>query len=196
MPTLHEQLQALKNEENAEQIDELIKSANELHNSNKQLFSRAKKAEGFEQDKEGNWVKKESEIKPATKPEPNQSGESDNAKTLKISQMALLTALGYKNQEQQDYIFKQVDKYKIDISEIVNDEFHQHKLKSIAENAEVKNGMPNGGGKGSGHAANSVDYWLARGETPDDQELAEKVIEARIKKEGNKKMFSDQLYIG
>ena len=48
--TLHEQLQALKTEENAEEIEEVLKSADALHNSNKKLFNRAKKAEGFEWD--------------------------------------------------------------------------------------------------------------------------------------------------
>lgn len=53
--------------------------AERLEKANKQLFYRAKKAEGFEQDTDGKWIKKPAPVveekKPEVKPTPKSSSE-------------------------------------------------------------------------------------------------------------------------
>lgn len=65
-------------------IKEKFAKLNEAHTktleANRQLFARTKKAEGFEQDAEGNWVKtiiKETEKKSSKKADTKQSDELD-----------------------------------------------------------------------------------------------------------------------
>ncbi len=195
MPNLHEIINSLNDENVAEVKEQLKTAADAQHGGNKQLYARAKKAEGFEQ-KDGKWVKKE--VKPKeTKPEANKPDELDKSdKALEIAQRALLNSSGYKASEQQDYVFEQAEKLKIDVSEIVNDDYHKSKLKAIKDKLEVQGNMPRGGGKGGGGASDSVEYWIAKGELPPDQELAEKVVEAKKKNESGKKQFSDTLYVG
>ena len=69
-------------------------------------------------------------------------------------------------------------------------------LETNKDQREAQAGMPKGKGTASGKTQADVDYWLAKGETPDDLELAGKVIEARIKKETQGNKFSDILFTG
>lgn len=66
----------IKDDDVQEDLDALALAdeddAEALKEANRKLFARAKKAEGFVQDKEGNWVKKTP--KPAPKPVENNSG--------------------------------------------------------------------------------------------------------------------------
>ena len=122
------------------------------------------------------------------------SGESDNsAKALENSQRALLNSMGYKLDKQQEYVLEAASKYKQDISEILNDDFHKSKLKAISDTHEAQDGMSKGQGKGGGNKG-SLEYYLAKGEAPNDPELRDKYFEAREKAETNKNMFSDELY--
>lgn len=125
---------------------------------------------------------------------PNESDKSDRA--LETAQRALLNSAGFKASEQQDYIFEQAERLKADVSEIIGDDYHQSKLKAIKDKIDTKGSMPKGGGKGGGGASDSVDYWIAKDELPEDQELAEKVIEAKMKKQKSKNQFSDTMYVG
>ena len=72
----------------------------------------------------------------------------------------------------------------------------QSQLKDSKDQREAQEGLPKGKGKSGGTTPNDVDYHLAKGTTPDDLELAEKVIDARIKQETDSNIFSDELFTG
>ena len=76
-----EELDTLEEDARQEKISSLLKERNDIREVNRELFGRAKKAEGFEQDDEGNWIKTVKEKPKADKPE-----KSDEAvmKRLKI----------------------------------------------------------------------------------------------------------------
>ena len=163
-----------------------------------QMIKRLREERNTYKAQKSHWKKKAAESKgdkPEKKPDkPDELDKSDKA--LEIAQHALLNSSGYKASEQQDYVFEQAKKLKVDVSEIVNDDYHKSKLKAISDKLAVQGNMPKGGGTGGGGASDSVEYWLAKDELPPDQELAEKVVEAKKKKDSGSKQFSDTLYVG
>lgn len=122
------------------------------------------------------------------KKEEKQSNEPDYAK------MAFLEQKGVKHPDDQKLVQDEANRLKLPLTDILGMEYVQAKLKAANNQREAEEGMPKGKGRAGETTKSEVDYWLARGETPDDQELAEKVIAARIKQETSKNMFSDDLF--
>ncbi len=172
-----------------EDVNALKEKLTELSGKNKQLFERAKKAEGFEKV-DGKWVKPAP--KPETKPEtvlPPQSNEPDYAK------LAFLEQRGLSHPDEQKWAMDEATRLKLPLTDILSMEHAKLHLQTMKDQREAIAGMPKGKGK-TGGTVQDVDYWLAKGETPDDLALAEKVIDARMQKEKSAKMFSDELYSG
>jgi hypothetical protein len=171
-----------------EDVTVLKEKLNDLSGKNKQLFERAKKAEGFEKNAEGHWIKTQ---KPEAPPLPvPQSNEPDYAK------LAFLETKGIAHPDDQKLVQDEALRLKLPLTDILGMEHIKSKLQIAKDQREAQAGMPKGRGSASGKTQNDVDYWLAKGETPDDQELGQKVIEARIQKEKQGNKFSDELYTG
>jgi len=188
---------ASENEENdtegqSEDVNALKEKIKDISGKNRQLFERVKKAEGFEKDAEGKWVKTQKpKVKPEPKPEPKpQSNEPDYAK------LAFLEQRGFAHPDDQKLVQDEAERLKLPLTDVLGMEHIKSKLQTAKDTREALAGMPKGRGKVGGLGMQDVDYWLAKGETPDDLELAEKVINARINKEKNQNKFSDTLYIG
>lgn len=174
-----------------EDVNALREKVNELSGKNRQLFERAKKAEGFEKNDEGRWVKTQ---KPEAKPEPTapqpQSNEPDYAK------LAFLETKGIAHPDDQKIVQDEASRLKLPLTDVLQMEHIKSRLAAAKDQREAMAGMPKGRGNTTGKTQNDVDYWIAKGETPDDLELGNKVIEARISKEKNRQKFSDELYSG
>lgn len=194
MANLHELIDSLT-DENVEELKEQLRTeADALHKSNKSLYTRAKKAEGFEYDKtKKDWVKPVKKEEP--KPEAKKSDGPDYSKALENSNKALLNSLGFTNSDDQKYILEQSNRLGIEVTDVVNDGYFKSKLKEASDQREAQSGAPKGKGKAGGsNTSSDVDYWVAKGEAPEDLELAEKYFETREKKERMDNMFSDDMY--
>jgi hypothetical protein len=178
--------QELESDSSLEDVSALKEKVDELSGKNRQLFERAKKAEGFEKNNEGHWVKTQ---RPDLLPKP-QSNEPDYAK------IAFLETKGFNHPDDQKWIQDEANRLKLPLTDILQMEHAKSKLQIAKDQRESQAGMPKGRGSASGKTQNDIDYWLAKGETPDDQELGQKVIEARIQKEKQGSKFSDELYTG
>lgn len=198
MANLHEIIDSLNDENVSELKDQLKSEANALHNSNQQLYARAKKAEGFEQ-KDGKWVKKERsetkpEAQPESKPEAKQSDELDYGK------LAYLKSEGVDHPDDRKLVLDEAKRLNLPIEKILQEKHIQSQLKDAKDQREAEAGMPTGGAGKSGSNKNSVDYWVNRRDkdgnylTPTDTKLANEVIDARLKAEQDKTMFSPDLY--
>lgn len=64
--------------EEGDDAEALKKSNEQLKENNRKLFARAKKAEGWTQDKDGNWVKTEKKADPKPKSEEKPAGDDNN----------------------------------------------------------------------------------------------------------------------
>ena len=66
-----EELEGLEEDARKEKIQSVLKERNDILDTNRKLFARAKEADGFKQDEEGNWIKvvekKESKAKDSVK---------------------------------------------------------------------------------------------------------------------------------
>ena len=117
-----------------------------------------------------------------------QSGEPDYAK------LAFLNSKGYDHSDDQKLIQDEAERLKLSLTDVIGMEHIQSKLTANKEARVASEGMPKGKGRSGGNTPSDVDYHLAKGTTPDDQELAEKVVNARMKKEQSKNTFSDELF--
>ena len=84
--------------------------------------------------------------------------------------------------------------------DVLDNKYFQNDLKDMRDAKIVADATPQGGRRGGSQADNSVDYhlakYLASGKMPEDADMREKVLDARLAKEANKSMFSDNPIIG
>jgi hypothetical protein len=143
----------------------------------KELEGRLKRAET-----------KLSKPKPETKEVKKETIEPDYAKIAFLEQRQIA------HPDDQKWVFEEAERLKLPLTDILSMEHAKAKLGAFKAQREAMDGMLKGRGTSSARTQNEVDYWLAKGETPEDQELAEKVIDARMNKAKQQNKFSDDLY--
>lgn len=121
-------------------------------------------------------------------PKKEQSSEPDYAR------LAFLEQRGVNNADDIKLVQDEASRLKLPLTDILSMEHIKTKLKDNNDQREAQSGMPDSKGRASGASKGDVDYYLANGKTPEDLKLAEKVINARMKKSSTGKMFSDELY--
>src|SRR3990167_7484227 len=172
------------NVEDATALKEKIK---DISDKNRLLFERAKKAEGFEKDTEGKWVKK-AEPKPEVKPEKPVSQPDE----VNYGKLAFLNTKGVNDSDDIKIVQDEADRLKLPLSDVLSMEHIKAKLTANREQREAQAGLPRGQGRSGGVGRNDVEYYIANPDKrPDDQETAEKVLEAKMASIEDKK-FSDQ----
>jgi len=191
MSKIIEVIDSLTDEQITPEIKETLKSEAIAQNKeNSQLYSRAKRAEGFEQDKETKkWIKKE--IKPKIEPNPEAkptTGELDYAQKTFISNV-----LGVKiNDTEQISLVKEYLANGKNLDDLIDNKHFKNDLKDIQDNQAAKDAIPIGArGAGGSSAKDSVDYWINKGELPPDNvDLQRKVVNERIKRGKNVSHFA------
>ena len=118
------------------------------------------------------------------------SNEPDYAK------LAWLNSNKVEHPDDQKIVMDEAKRLKLPLTDVLNMEHIKSKLKDASDQREAETGAPKGKGKSGGSSSQDVEYHLAKGTTPDDLELAEKVIDARMKQETNANKFSDELFTG
>jgi len=139
----------------------------------------------------GDYEKQIADLKPKEVPPQDkntQSNEPDYAR------LAFLEQRGVKHPDDIKIVQDEANRLKLPLTDVLGMEHIKSRLEANNDDRTAKAGMPKGGGKAGG-TVQDVDYWLAKGETPTgNQELAEKVIEARLQREKTGNKFSDELY--
>ena len=196
MTKLNEIIDSLNDENASEVKEQLLAEANALDKNNKQLYTRAKKAEGFEQDKETKeWIKKE-EKPPEKKLEANKS----NSEEPDYGRLAFLKGENVTHPDDQKIVMDEASRLKLPLTDILQMVHIKSKLKDAKDQRDVETGSSKGKGRSGSNTRSEVDYWINKKktdgsfDTPDDQELAEKVIDARIKNDKNSSKFSKELF--
>ena len=147
----------------------------ELANANRQLFERAKKAEGFVK-LDGKWVKT-----PKTEPKPEEK-VVPQAKTGELDDNALdyLDLKGISEAEDIKVIEDIAKKTGMTVRQALKDEYVIAKLDANKRARNVANATPSGVKRGSGSSAQDVDSAVAKfeqtGELPMDYELRSMVV--------------------
>lgn len=193
MTKLNEIIDSLNDEQLAPEIKESMKAeASAMEKRNSQLYFRAKKAEGFEQNSEGEWVKKEVKQEPA---QAQASAPSGKPGELDYGQKSFINnVLGVKinDPEQMKLVKDYLDNGK-KLDDLVDNKHFKNDLKDIQDNQAGKAAMPTGSGRSDGGSAkDSVDYYLSKGEMPpaSQPELRRQYVNEKYKREKNVSHFA------
>jgi hypothetical protein len=176
--------------EDNDDVSALTEKYNKLAEKNKQLFARAKKAEGFNLGDDGKWVKKTPESKPAPV-EPPKKPEAQQA-NLDETQLDYLDLKGITDPDEIDVIQKVIAKTGQTVRQALKDDYVTSKLSAIRQDKEVKNATPGAsrrGGDQTSDLASAVAKFDQTGELPNDFELRSKVINAKVDRENTNKPF-------
>ena len=178
-------------EESSEGLDAgALKQKNaELSDKNRQLFERAKKAEAEAKELKG-------KIKPEPKAEANKQSQSNDSDYGRLATRTFLKSEGVDHPDDQKIVMDEATRLKLPIDEVVIMEHMKSRIQGNKDQREAQAGISVKGGKRTGGATqHDVDYWLARSdERPADQEMAEKVLNAKMAQEKKANTFSDMMY--
>ena len=165
------------------------KEDKELEEKNRQLFERAKKAETEAKDLKSK-LKDLSEESKEPEPKP-QSDEPDYAR------LGFLNSKSITHPDDQKAVLDEAERLKLPITDVLEMEHIKSKLQASQETRVAKEGMPEGKGRTGQESKGDVEYYADKpDELPEDLELANKVIDARLNKIENEGKFSKTLYTG
>jgi len=165
-------------------VEALKKRAEELEQTNRQLFERAKKAEGFVKV-DGKWVKapKAEEAVAAIQKAEATTGE------LQEAQLDFFELKGYADEDEVAIFQNIMKRTGMSHREVIKDEYALSRINAIRQEKEVRNATPTSSKRNGQSETNSIDYWIAEnersGKLPDDFETRVAVIEAKEKRQGN-----------
>lgn len=175
-------------EDKSEDTTALEEKVTKLEDTNRQLFARAKKAEGFEL-KDGEWLKPEPQEKPA---EPEKSDEIDFAQLAFHNSRS--DSLKIEHEEDVEFLKQAIEETGKAQKDILTSKWFQSDLKERIEKREVVDATPQDNKRSTVDSKSDVDYWMKRDElpsnTPDNKELREKIVDARYKMEKSVNKFS------
>ena len=134
----------------------------------------------------------------AEAPEAKPSKDGKKSDELDYGQKAYLVASGYKSAAEQKLAQEMMKSSGKTLDEILESKFFQAEVKEIREAAEGKAAIPEGTKRPGNSSADSVEYWIAKGELPpaDQVELRQKVVNARMKAESGGSNFTSNPVVG
>ena len=171
-----------------------------VKDSNKQLFERAKNAEGFKKQDDGSWVKTE---KP--KPVKPEAKKLETTDTLDYGALAFhntkTDALKIEHADDVALLEKALEETGKDQKSVLESTWFMAELKAAQDKRAVESATPSGGrGTGGDAPSTKKEFWIAAGklppDTPENRELRIEVVNARMKIEGNRNKFADKAVIG
>lgn len=120
-----------------------------------------------------------------------QSSEPDYAK------LGFLNSVQVNNPDDQKMVMDEASRLKLPLTDVLQMEHVKTRLEANKNQRLSQEGMPNGKGRKDGTTKGEVEYYIQHpDEVPEDLELHEKVINARMKKIENDSKFSNVPVIG
>lgn len=111
---------------------------------------------------------------------------------LDYAEKAYLKSSGI-NQDEFNLVLEASQNTGKSIDDVLGSKWFQALLGEHRESKAVANAIPEGSGRSSSSARDSVEYWVAKGELPPPSEvdLRRKVVNAKLKKEKDRNKFAD-----
>jgi len=160
-------------EATAEDTTALKEKMTELEASNRQLFERAKKAEGFEKKGE-EWVKKEkTEKKSSKKSEPNEE--------FGLLQKGFLRSANIVDEEEVQLVKDLMAETGKEIDVLIDTKYFKSELEALQ--TKKKNELATSGiktGRGETNAVNTAEHWIAKGVPPTKEQVPDRKTRAKI----------------
>ena len=127
----------------------------------------------------------------ATEKKSSTSNEPDYAK------LGYLEAKGIQHPDDQKIVMDEANRLKLPLTDVLQMDHIKNRLASNNDARVSQDGMPKGKGRKGGASKGDVEYYLQHpDEVPEDLELHNKVIDARLKKESSSNMFSSTMFTG
>lgn len=178
-----------------EDTEQTSDESSETTDESKQRIANLEK-EVEEKDKQ---ISDLSRLKREAKREAKKSDESEETKSDEpdYAKLAFLEQKGVEHPDDQKIVKDEAERLKLPLTDILQMEHIKAKLQESKDGREAKEGMPKGKGRTGQASKEDIDYYLDKpDELPEDQELAGKVVEARLKKIDKASQFSDIPFIG
>ena len=142
-------------------------------------------------------LEKAREFKPEAQPDkkPRAVKSKEDADRLDLSQRAYLIAMGIKEKEGHDLALEMMKSTGRDLEDIAEDRFYLGELKLIREDKTLREATPpSSSGRSQVNPREDVNYWLAKGELPpnDNQKLRQEVVKAKRKALTDGNPFTDR----
>ena len=182
-----EEFESLEEDARKEKIQSVLKERNDILDSNRKLFARAKEAEGFKQDDDGSWIKTEK------KPEDKKPVKSDDKLLERLDKLALSVA-GIKADDEIELFNKWKEQTGREADDVVGNKIFQAELadlRTTKANQQATSDIK--GEQGESGVRNTPEYWIAKAvkgpdgnllfddDTP--KELYSKILEKLAEKE-------------
>lgn len=133
---------------------------------------------------------------PTAEPKPD---AKDGKGELDYGQQAFLNSLDIKEDDEQELARSIMEDTGKTLKDVVKSNYFKSELKDLRDEKAAADALPSS--KRTGQSSpSSVEYWIAKGQlppnTPENRELRQKVVDARIKKEEGGSVFSKQAVVG
>lgn len=120
--------------------------------------------------------------------------KSNKSEDFDYAQKAYLVANGIKGKKEQELVQEFIRNTGKSLDDVVESKFFQAELKELREADASANAVPKGSKRSASSPRDSVDYWLAKDElpenTPENMELRRQVVNARYKRETSGSKFA------
>lgn len=181
----------------ANALKEKLVSEREDHgktkDANRQLFSRAKTAEGFEKKGE-EWVKIEKKEPTETKPKETPKKQDESVLLEKFDKLALKTE-GITSEDEVELANKLRDETGKSMEDLLDSKYFKSELESLRENKTNEEATKDvKGGSGTSEAKSKPEYWIAKGTRPTKEEVPDRktrvtILRAMMASSKSNKMF-------
>ena len=170
-----------KSNQEAPDATALQAKVDELEGSNKQLFERAKKAEGFEKDGEGNWVKEDVKETKESKSEKKETKSKKSDEEFGLLQKTFLRSAGIKEADEIELAEKLQKETGKDIDVLIESKYFKSELEELRDaNATTKATSGVEGGSGGTKATSSPEHWIAKGVPPTKEDIPNRAERTKI----------------
>lgn len=120
--------------------------------------------------------------------------KSNKSEDFDYAQKAYLVANGIKGKKELELAQEFIKNTGKDLDDVIESKFFQSELKELREADASANAVPKGSKRSASSTKDSVDYWLAKDElpenTPENMELRRQVVNARYKRETSGSKFA------
>ncbi len=150
-------------------------------------FGRAKR---YQTDLKG-YKATEAKAKEEAEKAKTEAPKSQDKKEFDLAEKSYLLGNGIKKDE-FPFVLEEMTKTGKSMDEILESKYFQAQLAENRELAASKEAIPTGTNRSGNATRDTVDYWIAKGEMPpeDQVELRRKVVNARIEKEKQTTKFT------
>lgn len=182
----------VQKDEAVEEIEDIVEQKDDDGNDKTDWKALALKNHGIakryqtklQKAKEAKEEKKVEEVKPKEEVTPTKKSDE-----LDYGQKAFLVANDIKEQDEIKLVKTIMSETGKNLEQVLESKYFQAELKEMREIKKSADATPSKTNRSNNSAKSDVEYWLAKGELPEDRELRMKVIKARRAKDSSVNPF-------